>query len=327
MNVNPEIRDAMLKGFAELDVDSPTDCDKFFEKYGAGNTIGSFDRQFERFIIYESLLFTLQQANTEKYKKMHKGTPFYFLGWLSFDLRNYEAATFYMSAALAEDRRKSPKQSFETWMQNPAGQFMSLSQQGNLSQITSLITSIIQDALNRFNEINKTALTVTQLNSKFIRPMIEAGHYSLATSFYSYILGYRETHKNLSLTAGSVDSIEPIIQNLFKGALLFESMLKYYYPKKDNGTTIITLGEFNKNSKFLEDFPDVTLAGQGSDTLQAIVDNANKHDYATTLLNTAKIRNTTSHKLSWDNIFNDTSNYHRLHEQEILAILYVIDKN
>jgi hypothetical protein len=34
------------------------------------------------------------QTDVDKYRKMHKGTPFGFLSWLAFDMRNYEKAMF-----------------------------------------------------------------------------------------------------------------------------------------------------------------------------------------------------------------------------------------
>ncbi len=31
--------------------------------------------------------FGLRRADQVKYERMHKGTPFYFMSWLAFDLR------------------------------------------------------------------------------------------------------------------------------------------------------------------------------------------------------------------------------------------------
>lgn len=121
-------RAAMRAAFRELDVSDPASGDHFFEQYTPGNAMNQIDRPLERFHDYELVLLILSSDDPQKYNQIHKGTPFYFLGWLAFELRNYEAAIFYMSAALSEDKRKSNGQPFNTWVQNPAGQFMSLEQ-------------------------------------------------------------------------------------------------------------------------------------------------------------------------------------------------------
>lgn len=160
---------------------------------------------------------------------------------------------------------------------------------------------------------------------KFSHQLMKDGYYSLMTAFYGFLMEYEERYKNLTLTRANIDSTEPILLNLFKGGLIFESLLKHYYPDDRNHRPIMTLGGFNRNDTFLADFPGCNLS-QPRSSLQSIVDEATQYDYKTTFETAAKLRNTTGHKLLWDNVFEDLENYKKLCEQEVLAILYVITK-
>jgi hypothetical protein len=95
-----------LHHFDNLDV---AHGDWFFSTFGPGNLVNATDRPHERFNDYESLLRLLQERNQLKYNQIHKGTPFFFLSWLAFDLRNYEKALYYLDAAISEDVKKSEK--------------------------------------------------------------------------------------------------------------------------------------------------------------------------------------------------------------------------
>lgn len=315
----------MLDDFYALDATDSLACDHFFEKWGAGNTLHGTDRQLERFFQYESLLNELRKADEQKYTLIHKGTPFYFLGWLSFDMRNYETANFYMSAALAEDRRKSPKQPFETWINGPAGSFMLLRETGSASKIVASLRNVLQEITDSFNAANPgVKMSVDVCIEKFVRPMLENEHYSVVTAFYSFVLEYHENLKNLSLTAGSVDSTEPVLANLLKGSLIIETIVKHYYPRSD-GVQLTSLNStLNTQTSFGRDFKGVVLS-HSDNTLQAILSDASDLSYKTVIETSLRIRNTTGHRLLWDNIFNNPDNYQKLFEQEVFAILYVLN--
>lgn len=135
--------------FRQLVVTGSEDGDRFFEAYCPGNTIDIADKPFERFEDYEFFLSIIRNDNADKYEKIHKGTPFYFLAWTAFDLKNYEKAVFYMDAAISEDMRQDPN----NWLIHPAGQFLTLNHQGNQSAIRitkNLIDKIICQ-ISRFN--------------------------------------------------------------------------------------------------------------------------------------------------------------------------------
>ena len=102
--LSPERLKEPLKRFTDEEFPG-TSADQFFGEFGVGNTTEVVDRPLERFREYEELLAALRQANPAKYASIHKGTPFFFLSWLAFDMSNYETALFYLDAGIAEDIR------------------------------------------------------------------------------------------------------------------------------------------------------------------------------------------------------------------------------
>ena len=320
------IKARMIDAFRELVISSPADGDRFFEDYSPGNTIDLVNQPSERFHDYEIMLLILLEVDADKYKSIHKGTPFYFMGWLAFDMRNYESAMFYMSAALAEDKRKSVGQPFEAWINNPAGQFFSLDQGDQSSYVTSILAAFINNAIYLFKTNNPDFdITPEIFIDKFTRTMLKEELYSFVTAVYTFIMEYEELYINLILTNMNINSLEPILLNLFKGALIFESLLKHYYPNQNNGIPVRQISHFSHNSAFCSDFSGCRMS-QTKNTLIEIINEVAGLDYKSTFETTAKLRNTTGHKLLWDNVFSDITNYKKLYEQEIMAILYVITK-
>jgi hypothetical protein len=140
-----------MRVFLDSDFGKPEDGDRFFGLFAPGNTAYFAERPFERFSDYEEMLQKLKEADAKKYQRMHKGTPFYFMSWLAFDLRNYEKALFYIDAALSEDVRKSPT----GWRRNPGGRFLLLDSASQPSTRTVLaMRAILTDELERFNRIS-----------------------------------------------------------------------------------------------------------------------------------------------------------------------------
>ncbi|MES2971199.1 MAG: hypothetical protein V4702_02675 [Patescibacteria group bacterium] len=315
----------LLKDFETLDPADTVECDHLFEKWGAGQTLFGIDRPYERLEMYRDVLEVIQQADPEKYKTIHKGTSFFFCGLLLFDLKYFESAIFYFTAALAEDRRRSGSTSLKDYVSTPAGQILSLNQSPKWMRFASVFRDSIKGLLDKYNAEYGTSHSVEDFTQKFIHPMLEQEHYAIITSLYSYALDYDEKSKNLRLGGGSVDSMEPILVSLFKGALIFETLLKYYYPLNNQGQKIMTLGGFTNNSVFNSDFPGANLS-KPTTTMQDIVDDCTDNSVKTTLEITARVRNTTGHKLVWDNVFTEPDNYRKLFEQEFFAILTVITK-
>lgn len=311
--------------FRQLAITGPEDGDRFFEAYCPGNTIDIADRPFERFEDYEMLLQIIKDDDSEKYDKIHKGTPFYFLAWTAFDLKNYEKAVFYMDAAISEDMRKDPN----NWLKNPASQFLTLNHQGNQSavRITKILNDKIEREITRFNTIfQNNHLNKNVFVEKFIKALVgnnQKANHSIITALYSFILEFDDRKNELGLRSKEGGSIEPILTFLFKGGLIFESLLKYLYPKKDDGSDCKTIGDIFQTTNFKNDFMNNIQITANS--LQEIV-NIVGNDAMTAFSITSKLRNTVGHNLVWDDVFNDPDNFSKLYEQQINAIFYLIQK-
>jgi hypothetical protein len=50
-----------------------------------------------------NLLATCKQIDADAYRRIHKGTPFYWLGTAAFLVHDYQTATFLFDAAVSED--------------------------------------------------------------------------------------------------------------------------------------------------------------------------------------------------------------------------------
>jgi hypothetical protein len=161
------VQDA-LEHFKAGKFEDPQDGDDFFGTFAPGNTMDFPDRPYERFSDYEDLLIRLMKTDTEKYRTMHKGTPFGFLSWLAFDMRNYEKAMFYMDTGIAEDVRKHKDTSNATgWLGNPGPRFLMLDvDRGHrwFARTEDEVKKLLEQQRNRFNRVsNKPALTLDSL--------------------------------------------------------------------------------------------------------------------------------------------------------------------
>ncbi|PKL30768.1 hypothetical protein CVV43_05430 [Candidatus Saccharibacteria bacterium HGW-Saccharibacteria-1] len=313
----------IISDFRELDATDPVACDHFFEKWGAGQSLAKSHMPYERLEAYRHVLGICKKEDKDKYMVAHKGTAFFFCALSLFDLKYFESSIFYFTAALAEDRRRSGSVTLVDYIFTPAGQILSLNHSGKWARFTTDFIDAVRYFIEKFNTQYGTSHSIEDFVQKFVHPMLEDERYSIITSFYSFILDYKEKDRNLRLAGGAIDSTEPILVNLFKGALIFETILKHYYPRDDSGIRITTLGRFSKNSNFVADFSGVKLSIY-TNALQDILDDIVDYSTKTTLETTARIRNTTGHKLTWDNVFEDPDNYTKLFEQEVFAILNVI---
>jgi hypothetical protein len=93
---------------------TPDDGDILFAMFGAGSgrygvsgANQTLSNTYERFSDYESLLKLLWEIDEEKFAVIHKGTPYYYMAWLSFQIKNFEKAVIYMDSAISEDIRKA----------------------------------------------------------------------------------------------------------------------------------------------------------------------------------------------------------------------------
>ncbi len=320
-------KEEMLEAFRQLDASLPENGDLLFETFGAGSAANT--QPYERYHDYELTLILLKQENSNKYELLHKGMPYFFLGWLAFQMRNYEAANFYIVAAIKEDERKSNGLAFDVWINNPAGQFMLLQEANHAASVVTIVMrAFVNDSLIRYAINTSTDLIgLDTFVEKFVRVLLSQGDYSVVTALYGFIMGFEDTYHYLLLTGSNPGSLDPVVLHLFQGGRIFEILAKKYYPTTDKSGPIETLGGLLLNSEFRSDFPffEKDDFRQKVDSLKDIVYTSTAFDVKTTFENTVKLRNLSGHNmLSIEMSSVSVEDYRKLFEQVITAILLLV---
>ncbi len=337
----------LLAAYATLDPANHSDCDGLFHDFGPGNIIAPtdpllhiIDKPYERLAIYEHILHELQVADHVKYERMHKGTPYFFLSWLAFTVKDFEKAIFYMDSAISEDiRAASLTSNANGWQTTPAARFLLLDpDQPEVAarSIMNRIKSEFEQQRTRFNTNSGSSLTLAQYRENFVKPgIVDNSFRSIISGLYVFIMEYVERTYMLRLKSSQGGSIEPFIAHLFKGCLIFESLLKTEYGARTN-----TLGGYLSQPNA---FTDLEI-GQGSYlnsplyrrdqprggyTLPAVLGllpNWRREDYKEKIIAiTYAIRNTAGHDLSWPVTFDEIT-YQEIYRAIVDAIFWFIWK-
>lgn len=304
--------------FQSLDVNDPSKCDAFFARFGVGNTLEMPYLTLERITYYEELLDHLQNQDRSKFETMHKGVPYYILSWLAADMRNYDRALFYMDAAISEDIKKDPV----NWKNNPAAKFLVLDKTVPQIAQRSMDHTIyqVEKELVRFSNSTGKSLTLDSFREYFIHPLLEdRSNRTIVSALFIFILERIEREFELMIRSSEGGTISLVLTHLFKGAVLWESLLKLHYPIK-------TIGGANSDSDFQRDFP-IVLSTSASTLADVLVTAQSNQNTLQTAFNTAaQIRNTSGHKITWQDEFSNRGNYVLLFELVTNAILFFIHK-
>ena len=312
--------------FQQLKIVSPETGDRFFEAYGPGNVLNFVERPYERFNDYEQLLNIIYSDDPIKYRKLHKGTPFFFLGWAAFDMQNYTKAVYYLDNAISEDIRSFPDKWEGTEGTNALKLF--INEHSPIYRVIKNLREVLEEEITRFNSDTNNTLTIDDFVKHFVSNLLKIkknkSSRSIVTALYTFIFEFQDRYKEVKLRSGSGGSIEPILTHLFKGGLIFESLLKQHYPTNDNGKPTRILSDIFSTSNFKNDF--LQSVNQSSYLLKDIMKGIKTNDLQTAFDTTAQLRNTTGHNLVWDDIFDKSNNYKKLYDQIINAVFFVITK-
>lgn len=303
--------------------DNPNLADTFFELFG--QKIQTADI-FYKLILYEKFLKKLKEINPAKYEKIHKGNPYYFLAIYSYILHKFEKATFYMDAALCEDQNNFP----DNWREKPAALFMLLDEKNPHQAALDITKKLKKELENQFKEYNNWAHEIKEPEicfdsfiNKFVIELLDPAenkknsYRSIITSFYSFILEYKDLKEMIKLSP-SKGSIGPFISYLFKGGVIFESILKFFY--KDCSKDTI----YKIKNKIEKEF-DVKLDLKTSaDSFKEIFKYLNNYTLEKILSAVAMIRNCTAHNLARD--FINEEEFDILFETIIKAMLLFLAK-
>lgn len=301
----------------------------FFEQHGAGHGDDRSDTH-ERFTYYEALLLELKRLDPQKYERVHKGTPFFFLAWTGLDLRKYESALFYLDLAVAEDQKNDSR----GWISAPAASFLRLEGSHAGSRTAGSLRKDLNRNITEFNARSSTSSLGTHFGDgtdfvrRFAKPLITGipeNKRTLVSGFYVWMHEFPDRMNELELRGALRGSTQPFLSHLFKGAVLFESLLKEVYsssPPETLGGFFPRKGpEHGCQKDFgLKSGEISTSAHAMTDVLASCVDHSIKSSFETTI----KLRNLTGHNLVRDDIFDRPAVYQKLVEQEMNALLYLI---
>jgi hypothetical protein len=285
-------------------------------------------RHYPEFIDHMLGWLGTQQTDPSEYEKLHKGTPFYYLGMAAFLSHDYQSATFFFDAAASEDFNVADSD------QQPAHLFLCLDADNPRQaarQIVERLVHKLEQTLGDYNERHDDApLLVSEVRKYFLRPQMvkDAGkeRRTLVTTFISFLAEW--DHRLRMIEISGAGSMEPFFTHLFRGCLLFESLLKW----EPTGTVDkkATLGVLLNQTPWLtgcmnirSDLP--TSCYDFDALLQSIRSKTTSiPDIETAIEFTAKTRNTLGHSLVWAVQLLDRETYDLLARNIATSCLHAI---
>jgi hypothetical protein len=270
------------------------------------------------------ILGEIKNTSESSFKKIHKGSVYYWLGIAAFYSRDYETAVYFMDSAVSEDLRKDL-----TLLDTPALLFLLLEKdnpnqyaKGLVEIASQRITSLINLYNNSIGSVQSLPImSLEGLREQFLKKAISVDNgrlRSLATALISFVLEYELRSQQLNIVTFPATK-EPFILHLFKGCLLFESLLKANPKVTPTGNTLnpviqilqddLCIGKISTHADSIQDV--IKLLPTGQLCVQQAIEIA------------VKTRNTTGHNLAWDmDISND--NYRKIYECISISIMHSI---
>ena len=273
------------------------------------------------------LLQLCQRLAPDAYERIHKGTPYYWLGMAAFLVHDYQTAAFFFDAGASEDLRFGADPIANS---TPGLRFIQIDadQPGQAArQLVQATQSKIERAIEDYNAragrpTGVPALQLSEIRERFLRPAVSIGGErlrTLATAFISFFLEWDHRALLARLRVGE-GTTEPFFLHLFKGCLLFESLLKANPTKAPPNTQ---LGQVLQNLHRELGIPnDIRTTNVTFPSILASLSGADD-SMPTAVEYTARVRNTLGHDLGW-NASLDTPTYNRLTGLVASACLHAI---
>jgi hypothetical protein len=249
------------------------------------------------------LLNTCRTLDENAYKEIHKGGAFYWLGIASFLVNEYEMAAFFFDSSVSEDLRWGDDPILNP---SPAMRFMRIDSDHPNQAARSLVEAT-QKGIERWIDVynsrpdNSTKITTQVLRDRLFIPSINPEHKnwrSLTSAFISFCLewDYRNLLFDIRINPGT---FEPYYLHLFKGCLLFESLLKEN-PIRKPPHEQNTLGRvLTYLHKLLGIKPNLDFKDKQFSDVMYELDNSDESIEQSILL-TGMTRNTLGHNLGWE---------------------------
>jgi hypothetical protein len=342
VDVMPEY-ESILKGQVASPVrslDNP-EFGEIFRKAGSG-TIQDADAFFNSFKYVQdlweghhshalesgmSLLNQCVKTDAALYEQIHKGTVFYWLGMAAFLVHDYETAVYFFDAAVSEDIRAGRDPIHDP---SPSFRFILIEGDRQDQAAEALVMETqnrVEDCIDDYNALSghcsvSRNLDLNDVREKFLKVALSSGREawrSLATTFISFFLEWDYRSRLIGIRVG-VGTSEPFYLHLFKGCVLFESLLKANPKNRPPGQM---LGQvLNHLSSDLGIPPNLGIGGA---TFPSVVYDISSADdeIKTAVKFTGRIRNTVGHDLGWNTEL-DRSQYDKLASMIASACLHCI---
>lgn len=302
-----EYRNALLADFRQLPIDNPGLVDKYFSAQAFPSLFAHSPSAHVG--AWEHILEILLAEDEQRYRKMHKGTPFYFAGTASYLARDFEKALFYMDAALEEDLRLHKT----NWPKVPSGKFVLLDSDSP-DQFARLLVArtraLVESIRTKVQNEGGIGLSVDEFRSKLVYPAMGTApaKRSALTALISFLLEFQSRVIELTLAGSQTSTAEPFFLHLFKGAVIFETLLKTSTAgiNVQRSRPRATIDHFLRDSTIYSAFGFAAQPqGLGGDTLDDVFVSI-KNDERTGLGYTQRavratwgIRNKVGHSMAW----------------------------
>lgn len=277
-----------------------------------------------------ALLRFCKGIDAEAFSKIHKGHPYYFIGITSYLLDDFPTAIYFFDAAVTEDINSgadpitNPKPSTHFLMLEGEADYQSA------KELTKFAQTKVERALEHYIKITKnpavSGLTLDDLRKDFIYYALKAtdkpGLRTLVTSFITYCIewDFRNEHFEYEVKKGTS---EPFFLHLFRGCILFESLLKLNPVTSPKSKT---LGGILQEAQLISKLKINPIQGKKDGfVLEDMFDKLRRYDNSIdqAIQISYMARNTLGHSLGW-NEYISQSQYRELYLIIAASCLHVI---
>lgn len=264
--------------------------------------------------------------NPSDYEVDHKGVPFYSLGFCAFASHDYTSASLYFDAAVSEDLKNFPRD-----FSKPSVRFLllqsELSERTLSSTIVDIISGELKAAILVYNgKSGSNFITFEDFQRRFLQVILgdpSAENRTLVTALLSFVAEHKYRMIQISLLREG--SREPFFLHLFRGCVLFESILKYAVAKSSPGISVPpTLGGLLHSQAAALGLTQIQTASNSfEDVLRNLTTNM---DIEKSINCCAQTRNTLGHNISWSCPSLSEGNYDKIYNNILSSILHVISR-
>jgi hypothetical protein len=250
------------------------------------------------------LLNRCRSIDEAAYARIHKGSAYYWIGMAAWLVRDHELATFFFDASVAEDIRAGSNPIDNL---SPSLRYILLdgaSREQAAWELVRANEARMEELIANYNARpgrlqGLAPLTIRDLQERFLRKSISPGGENLrssATTLISFCMEW-DLRNMLFDIRPILGTAEPFFLHLFKGCVLFETLLK---GSPTNPPSInCNLRNALRHLHVELGIPaNLNINSRGFST---IIDNLARADNSiqTAIQFTGQIRNTLGHNLGW----------------------------